>query len=135
MTRKYENRDSPVTTSSDKPSARAASSALVPRCLKGSTATQKPSSALLAVACLTGGASARAEDAVAELERLERLLTRMESASPGPALRSGATPGVGREPAPALGSLEAMLRRRYQSHERRFAWRGTVNAVPETCSA
>ena len=78
-------------------------------------------SALLAVACLTwAGTSARADDAAAELERLDRLLTQVESASPVRALQSKAATGAGREPATALGSLEATLRRRYQSHESRF---------------
>ena len=45
MTRRYEKRERPVTISSVSPSANAARSALVPVDLKGSTATQKPSSA------------------------------------------------------------------------------------------
>src|SRR5579859_2038693 len=44
MTRRYENLDSPVTTSADNPSDRSFMSPLLPVYLNGSTATQKPSS-------------------------------------------------------------------------------------------
>src|ERR1022692_2632968 len=47
-TRRYEKRERPVITSSDRPSARALSSALAPAYLNGNTATQKPSSARVA---------------------------------------------------------------------------------------
>src|SRR6266436_8176425 len=44
ITRRYEKRERPVKTSSLNPSANALNSALPPLYLKGSTATQKPSS-------------------------------------------------------------------------------------------
>src|ERR1700681_508158 len=47
ITRRYENRESPVMTSSDNPSARLFRSALLPVNLNGRTATQNPSSDLL----------------------------------------------------------------------------------------
>src|SRR5271157_64311 len=48
ITRRYEKRESPVTISSDRPSARDFSSALAPAHLNGNTATQNPSSARVA---------------------------------------------------------------------------------------
>src|SRR5271155_2222070 len=44
ITLRYEKRESPVTISSDRPSASAVRSALAPLYLNGSTATQNPSS-------------------------------------------------------------------------------------------
>src|ERR1022692_1680160 len=44
-TRRYEKRERPVITSSDRPPAKALSPALAPAYLNGNTATQKPSSA------------------------------------------------------------------------------------------
>src|SRR5271155_5340172 len=70
ITLRYEKRESPVTISSDRPSASAVRSALAPLYLNGSTATQNPSSERsapepsAAVGCVpvdvgAGGGSAR----------------------------------------------------------------------------
>src|SRR5208283_1869526 len=65
ITRRYEKRDNPVTTSSVSPPASAVNSALLPLYLKGSTATQKPSSARAAPE--SGAATAReVEDVTAD---------------------------------------------------------------------
>src|SRR5580704_16299932 len=67
MTRKYENRERPVTTSSDKPSASAFRSLLDPVYLNGSTATQKPSSARTAPE--SGTATAREDEVEPDVGR------------------------------------------------------------------
>ena len=82
MTRRYENLDIFVTMSSVKPSARAAISGLLAELLKGSTATQKPSSARAApesggrVACVAEAGVGAENDAVRVMSRNSLLTSR-----------------------------------------------------------